>query len=79
MNDVELFGCRVRALRLERGLTQERLAGRAELTTGFVNHIERGRKVPSLTTIIKLARALDVHPSELLSDVAVAVVRSPYS
>jgi transcriptional regulator with XRE-family HTH domain len=63
-----MFGERIRVLRQERGLTQERLAGKADLTTGFVNNVEHGRKVPSLTTILKLARALEVDAADLFAE-----------
>jgi transcriptional regulator with XRE-family HTH domain len=68
VTDAQIFGERIRTLRTERGLTQERLAGKADLTTGFVNNVENGNKTPSLTTILKLARALEVDASELLSN-----------
>jgi transcriptional regulator with XRE-family HTH domain len=68
VTDAEMFGERIRVLRTARGLTQEKLAGKADLTTGFVNNVEHGRKVPSLTTILKLARALDVDAAELMAD-----------
>lgn len=68
MTEAELFGERIRVLRQERGLTQEKLAGKADLTTGFVNAVEHGRKSPGLTTILKLARALEVDAPDLLSD-----------
>ena len=70
-----LFGRSLRTLREERQLTQERLAAAANLTTSFVNHVERGMKVPSLTTILKLAHALGVTPSELLSDFTPTAIR----
>ena len=75
MTDAELFGERIRVLRTARNLTQERLAGKADLTTGFVNSVEHGRKVPSLTTILKLARALEVDGAELMSDFTLASLR----
>lgn len=75
MTDAQLFGERIRVLRTERGLTQERLAGKADLTTGFVNAVEHGRKVPSLTTILKLARALEVNAADLLSDFTLQALR----
>lgn len=70
-----MFGERIRVLRVERGLTQERLAGKADLTTGFVNAVEHGRKVPSLTSILKLALALEVDAPELLSDFGISTIR----
>lgn len=75
VTDAKIFGERIGALRKARGLTQERLAGKADLTTGFVNNIEHGRKVPSLTTILKLARALDVTGPDILSDFDAATLR----
>lgn len=73
--EAELFGKALRKLRQAKELTQERLAGAAGLTTGYVNTVERGMQVPSLTTILKLAHALGVTPSELLSDFTSAAVR----
>jgi transcriptional regulator with XRE-family HTH domain len=73
--EAELFGKTLRRLRTARELTQERLAGAAGLTTGYVNTLERGMQVPSLTTIVKLAHALGVTPSDLLSDFTPAAVR----
>jgi transcriptional regulator with XRE-family HTH domain len=69
VTEAEQFGERIRVLRQERGLTQERLAGKADLTTGFVNAVEHGRKTASLTTILKLARALGVRPGEMLDHI----------
>ena len=46
---------------------QEKLAQAADLTTTFVSTIERGKKTPSLTTVLKLARGLKVDAAELLS------------
>jgi transcriptional regulator with XRE-family HTH domain len=65
--EAEMFGERVRELREKRGMTQEKLAQAADLTTSFVSTVERGQKAPSLNTILKLARALKVEAGELLS------------
>jgi transcriptional regulator with XRE-family HTH domain len=51
------------------GITQERLALDAGVDRSFVSQIERGVRQPSLTTIWKLATALDVAPSLLLQQV----------
>jgi HTH-type transcriptional repressor of puuD len=53
-------GERLKALRLERGLQQRQLAEKALLTPSLVSQIESGRLTPSLHTLGKLARALDV-------------------
>ena len=66
MDAVERFGANVRAARLKRGLTQEELAERSGLAPVQVSRIERGKREVRLTTIIRLVRALDVTPAELL-------------
>ena len=63
----EIFGETVRRLRTTARWTQEQLADAADLTTTYVGQVERGDKVPSLTVVLKLARALSVAPGELLS------------
>ena len=54
------IGQRVRRKRRELGLTQERLAEQVSLSTSFIGFIERGEKVPSLDTMVKLADVLDM-------------------
>jgi transcriptional regulator with XRE-family HTH domain len=61
------FGQAVRALRKERGLSQEALAFACELDRTYVSGIERGERNPSLTNILKLARALATRPAELFA------------
>jgi transcriptional regulator with XRE-family HTH domain len=63
----ERFGIVVRQLREARGWSQERLAGRAELNRSYFGEIERATAMPSLATAAKLAQALDVPLSELIS------------
>ena len=67
-NAVERFGANLRAERERRNLSQERLAFRARLHPTQVSLLERGRREPRLTTLLKLARALDVPLSALLRD-----------
>jgi transcriptional regulator with XRE-family HTH domain len=59
------FGARVRALRLQKGLSQEQLAERAGLHRTYVSSLERGQRNVGLDNIHIIARALDVHPSQL--------------
>ena len=61
------FGRVIRQLREARGWSQERLAGRAELNRSYMGEIERLAAMPSLATAAKLALALDVPLSELIS------------
>lgn len=60
-------GARVREARLRRGLTQEELAFEARIDLTYVGGIERGRRNPSLLVLVRLAAALAVEPSELLT------------
>jgi transcriptional regulator with XRE-family HTH domain len=62
------FGDSLRRLRNDRGLSQERLAEAANLTADYIGFIERGENVPTLTVLLKLAKALSVDASELLSE-----------
>ena len=65
-----LFGKRLRELRLERGVSQEKLAEMANLHRNYVGVLERGVQSASLDAICKLARALKVKPAELLSTIS---------
>lgn len=59
------FGLRVRALRLEAGLSQEQLAEHAGLHRTYVSSLERGQRNVGLDNILKLASALGVAPASL--------------
>ena len=61
----ERFGAAVRRLRESKGWSQERLAG--ELNRSYMGEIERATAMPSLATAAKLAQALEVSLSELIS------------
>lgn len=50
----------VKALRAEAGLTQEGLAARADITTGYIGHIERGERNPTWAALGRLSRGLGV-------------------
>jgi transcriptional regulator with XRE-family HTH domain len=54
------FGRVLRKLRKKSGLTQEQLGFEADIRSTYVNILELGQQQPSLSTIIKLAKALNV-------------------
>jgi transcriptional regulator with XRE-family HTH domain len=62
----ELFGRRLREVRLRKGVTQQSLAGVAGMSEAYISNMESGFKVPSLTTIIRLAVALDCKVMDLV-------------
>jgi transcriptional regulator with XRE-family HTH domain len=62
----QLFGRRLRALRRLRGLTQEELGERSDVSGKLVGQIERGTGNPTLEVITGFADALSVEPAALL-------------
>lgn len=67
----EIYRLLARRLREERksaGLTLERLAESADITAAYVAHIEAARKQATLGTVSRLAAALNLSVSELLSE-----------
>ncbi len=65
MDKIEL-GHRIRNLRKERNQTLETLAEAADIGFVYLGEIERGIKMPSLKTFIKLVNALGISADELL-------------
>ena len=63
-NDLKL-GKRIKKYRKISGLTQEQLAEKVRLSTKYIQFIEVGTRKPSLKTIYRIAKALDVKVSEL--------------
>ena len=61
-----VVGKNIRALRVARGMTQERLAFAAELDLTYIGGIERGRRNPSLLVMVRIADALDAPLSDLV-------------
>jgi transcriptional regulator with XRE-family HTH domain len=51
------------------GLSQEALAERADLDRTYISGIERGIRNVSLINIVELARALNVSPSKLMTEI----------
>lgn len=70
-----MFGAALKRWRDKHGLTQEALAHEAGITTSYAGQLERGAKVPSLTVVLQLCRALDCSPGELLGDFTPAAIR----
>ena len=62
------FGQRIKTLRRFRSLTQEQLAERSGLSYKFIGEIERGTGNPTIETIGKIARALEVPVARLLTE-----------
>lgn len=64
---IQSFGTAVRRFRHRHGLSQEALAELAGLDRTYIGHVERGARNVSLSTIDKLARALQTSTAALLA------------
>jgi transcriptional regulator with XRE-family HTH domain len=62
----ERMAKRLKTLRRGRGLTQEALAARAGLSRTYLARLETARQDPTLSTLVKLAKALRVPVTALL-------------
>jgi transcriptional regulator with XRE-family HTH domain len=65
----EQLGANIRRARHAAGLSQMALADRCGVHFTEISRLELADRDPRLTTILKVARGLDVTPSELLEDV----------
>ena len=62
------FGQNVKKYRIEKGLSQEKLAEMADLHRTYIGMIERAEKNSTLVNIYKIARALNMEISMLFQD-----------
>ena len=66
MVDAVIVGKTLQQIRIARGLSQEVLSGLADLDRTHYSKIERGLRIPTLDTLFKIARALEIPPHELV-------------
>jgi len=66
-DSIQKFSIVLRQLREERGWSQEQLAERSDLNRSYLGEVERGRAVPSLITVSKLASALEIRLSSMIA------------
>jgi transcriptional regulator with XRE-family HTH domain len=63
-----VLGPQLRRLRLARAMTLDALAARVGLDKGYLSRLERGRKAPSIATLLRLSVALGAPVAELLGE-----------
>lgn len=61
---IDELGPQIRKLRAEKGLTQQELAEKSDLSVQFINFIENKKRKISLETLLKLLDSLEISPSE---------------
>ena len=64
---VSRFATQMRTYREANGISQEKLAEYANLHRTYIGSIERAEKIPSLITIVKISKALNINISELIT------------
>ena len=63
------FGIVISKLRVQKGLTQERMSGLACIARSHLVALENGEKTVRLDTLWRIADALEISPSELIREV----------
>ena len=66
---LQKFGVRIKELRADAGIPQEKLAELSELHRTYISGIERGERNVSLINIKSIANALNVSLSELFKGI----------
>jgi transcriptional regulator with XRE-family HTH domain len=61
------LGAAIRELRHDRGLSQEDLSLRSGVHRNYIGGLERAERRPSVLTIVRLAKALEIQTSELIA------------
>ena len=62
------IGNKLKELRIMKGLTQEELADRAELTKGFISQVERDLTSPSISTLVDILQCLGSDLKDFFND-----------
>ena len=61
------IGSKIKELRIAKGLTQEELADRAELSKGFISQLERDLTSPSIATLADILQCLGISVAEFFA------------
>lgn len=65
----EKVGQRIKQIRNEKGLSQEKLALKAEIDRTYLAGVEQGKRNPSLKSLEKIVDALEISFHELFSEI----------
>ncbi|MDM8000201.1 MAG: helix-turn-helix transcriptional regulator [Dehalococcoidia bacterium] len=64
------LGNNIRSIRMEKGISQEKLAERASIHRTYLGGVERGERNVSLINLVRISRALEVLPEVLLKGIS---------
>ncbi|RTQ86777.1 helix-turn-helix domain-containing protein [Lysinibacillus telephonicus] len=62
------IGAKIKALRIKKGLTQEELGERTDLTKGYISQLERDLNSPSIETLFTILEVLGTTPKDFFDD-----------
>lgn len=62
------IGYKLKTIRIAKGLTQEELADRSELSKGFISQLERDLTSPSISTLVDILQCLGTNLKDFFND-----------
>lgn len=74
---IEIFGKVLRELREANNISQEKLAEYCDLDRTYISLLERGLRQPTITTIFKVSKALNISPSDFVLKVELRIKELP--
>lgn len=66
-NSLAILGRRIKFLREQSGLSQEKFAEKCGFDRTYISLLERGKRNPSYTNLLKVAKGLEISISDLLN------------
>ena len=60
---------KIKSVRIKKGVSQMELSLRSNLSQSFIANIEKGKKQPSVLTLIRIADALEVNPQDFFPEI----------
>lgn len=67
-SDQFFLGEKLKKIREEKGLSMSELHRRSGLSVSYIHYLETGKNEPTVTTLLRLCKALDVAPSYFLGE-----------
>ncbi|UYY98640.1 helix-turn-helix domain-containing protein [Peribacillus frigoritolerans] len=69
MDIEQAFGIIIRKYRLERSMSQEKLALESGLDRSFISLLERGKRKPTINTLFAISDVLQIKPHTIVKDI----------